>query len=258
MCSLIRLSKSNYYHKHFKCNMTDMKRSWKGINELLYRRKNNSKTVTAVKDLINDSAVARDPSEISNIMNEHFASVGGRLAGKLASPRRHFLEYVSKSKSPSSSFFFQPVTPRVKLEISSISNNKSYGLYSSPTKLLKLSKDIIAPINSEIFNTSVNLGIYPSKLKMSKIISIFKSDDETDPNNYRPISLLSNYNTIYEKIMFKRIIDFIEKNDLLYTSFPYVLMSAVVHIFCFLRRLFISVLSLVSFFRFSFVFLIHP
>ena len=53
---------------------------------------------------------------------------------------------------------------------------------------------------------------------MSKIIPIFKSDDETDPNNYRPISLLSNYNRIYEKIMCKRIIDFIEKNDLLYTS----------------------------------------
>ena len=141
-------------------------------------------------------------------MNEHFVSVGGKLAGKLAPPRRHFLEYVSKCKSPSSSFFFRPVTPQeVKLEISSISNNKSYGLYSSPTELLKLSKDIIAPIISEIFNTSVKLGIYPSKLKMSKIIPIFKIDDETDPNNYRPISLLSNYNRIYEKIMYKRIID---------------------------------------------------
>ena len=126
---------------------------------------------------------------------------------------------MSKCKSPSSSFFFQPVTPQeVKPEISSISNNRSYGLYSSPTKLLKLSKDIIAPIISEIFNTSVKLGIYPSKLKMSKIIPIFKSDDDKDPNNYRAISLLSNYNRIYEKIMYKRIIDFIEKNDLLPTS----------------------------------------
>ena len=144
--------------------MTDMKRTWKGINELLYRRKNNSKTITAVKHLINDSAIAREPSKISNIINERFASVGGRLAGKLAHPRRQFLEYESKCNSPSSSFFFQPVTPQVKLEISSISKNKSYGLHSSPTKLLKLSKDIIAPIISEILNTSVKLGIYPSKL----------------------------------------------------------------------------------------------
>ena len=44
ICSLIRLSKGNYYKKYFECNMTDMKRTWKGINELLYRRKNNSLT----------------------------------------------------------------------------------------------------------------------------------------------------------------------------------------------------------------------
>ena len=69
ICSLIRLSKSNYYHKYFECNMTDMKRTWEGINELLYRRKNNSKTITAIKDLTNDSAIAREPSKISNIMN---------------------------------------------------------------------------------------------------------------------------------------------------------------------------------------------
>ena len=113
--------------------MTDMKRTWKGINELLYCRKKNSKTITAVKDLINDSAIAREPCKISNIMNEYFASVGSRLASKLTPPQHHFLECVSKCKSPCSSFFFQPVKPQeVKLEISSIPNNKSYGLYSSP------------------------------------------------------------------------------------------------------------------------------
>ena len=108
---------------------------------------------------------------------------------------RIILEYVGKYECLLSSFLFQPVMPKeVKLEISLIPNNKSYGLYSSPTKLLKLKKDIIAPVISEIFNTSFILGIYPSKLKMAKTTPIFKSDDETDANNYRPISLLSkNY-----------------------------------------------------------------
>ena len=70
-------------------------------------------------------------------------------------------------------------------------------------KLLKLAKDIIAPVISEIFNTSIKLGTHPSKLKMSKFTPIFKSDGEADAKNYRPISLLSNYNTIFEKIMYK-------------------------------------------------------
>ena len=53
---------------------------------------------------------------------------------------------------------------------------------------------------------------------MSKIIPIFKADDETEPNNYWPISLLSNFNRIFEKLMSKRMKVFINEEDLLYCS----------------------------------------
>ena len=113
--------------------------------------------------------------------------------------------------SPLSSFFFEQVffLTKFALKILSIPNDKSYGLYSSPTKLLKLSSSIVAPVISELLNISIKSGSYPSKLKIGKITPIFKSDDESDANNYRPISLLSNFNRIFEKIMYK-------KNDKLY------------------------------------------
>ena len=60
--------------------------------------------------------------------------------------------------------------------------------------------------------------MYPNKLKMAKIIPIFKADDNTDPNNYRPISLLSNFNRIFEKLVFSRMESFIEQNNLLSPS----------------------------------------
>ena len=53
---------------------------------------------------------------------------------------------------------------------------------------------------------------------MSKIIPIFKDDDETDISNYRPIALLSNFNRIFQKIMYDRMKDFIEKHSLQYSS----------------------------------------
>ena len=37
---------------------------------------------------------------------------------------------------------------------------------------------------------SIQNGIFPSKLKIAKIVPVFKSGDETDPDNYRPISLI--------------------------------------------------------------------
>jgi hypothetical protein len=52
---------------------------------------------------------------------------------------------------------------------------------------------------SDLINKSVENGIYPSKLKHAKIIPIYKKGDETDPTNYRPISLLSVFNRIFEK-----------------------------------------------------------
>ena len=53
---------------------------------------------------------------------------------------------------------------------------------------------------------------------MAKIIPIFKQDDDTDANNYRPISLLSNFNRIFEKIVLKRMESFIEQKNSLTPS----------------------------------------
>ena len=53
---------------------------------------------------------------------------------------------------------------------------------------------------------------------MSKIIPVFKADDEIDASNYRPFSLLSNFNRIFEKIMYNTMKDLIEKHDLLHSS----------------------------------------
>ena len=53
---------------------------------------------------------------------------------------------------------------------------------------------------------------------MAKDIPIFKSDDETDPNNYRPISLLSCFNRIFGKLVFKRLKSFIEERKIIHSS----------------------------------------
>ena len=55
-------------------------------------------------------------------------------------------------------------------------------------------------------------------LKHAKIIPVFKNEDESDPNNYRPISLLSVFNRIFEKLMYKRLKSFIDKYDILSKS----------------------------------------
>ena len=85
ICSLIWLSKKRYYYEYFEHNVTNMKKTWEGINELLYRRKRNFKNITQLKDRGN---IVKEASEIPNILNKHFASVGTRLASKLPTGAR--------------------------------------------------------------------------------------------------------------------------------------------------------------------------
>lgn len=84
-------------------------------------------------------------------------------------------------------------------EILSIPNKKTYGLYSCPMQLLKYVSDIISQPLATLLNVCVFQGAYPVKLKLSKIVPVFKFEDELDTNNYRPLSLLPNFHRIFEK-----------------------------------------------------------
>ena len=96
---------------------------------------------------------------------------------------------------------------------------KVYGLYSFPTRILRSAKHIISQPLSLLINKSLENGVYPSKLKLAKVILIYKSDDESDPSNYRPISLLSVFNRIFEKKnMYHRLKSFLEQHNILHDS----------------------------------------
>ena len=127
----------------------------------------------------------------------------------------NFSQYLRKESSPSSSFAFNAVLPcEVEAEINSLPPNKALGLYSCPVRILKdVSQTLSKPL-AILLNKSVQSGIYPSKVKHAKIIPVFKNEDESDPNNYRPISLLSVFNHIFEKLMYKRLQSFIDKYDI--------------------------------------------
>ncbi len=66
-----------------------------------------------------------------------------------------------------------------------------------------------------IINLSFSTGIIPSQLKIAKVVPIYKSGDPRLLNNYRPISLLSNFSKILEKIMYNRLVNHIEHHNLL-------------------------------------------
>ena len=79
-----------------------------------------------------------------------------------------------------------------------------------------LKKDILIQL-VDIFNLSFSSGIYPTPLKTAKVIPIHKKDSKLECSNYRPIALLSNIDKILEKLMHKRLSNFLDKNKLIYS-----------------------------------------
>ena len=74
---------------------------------------------------------------------------------------------------------------------------------------------ISAPI-SFLINRSFTTGIFPSALKTSKVIPVFKNKGSNQTvDNYRPISLLSNIDKIFEKLVYSRLISFLELHNVL-------------------------------------------
>lgn len=213
---LSRHSKSLYYHSFFESNYHNMKQTWKGINNLISSKKTTNKCINTILKP-NSSVKTSNQFEISNILNKHFATVGNKLSSKFSLPQNSFSTYLGNSVKES--FYFDAVsTSEILKEIGLIPKNKSYGLYSCPTFFLKLSKYILSPILANIINLTIECGTYPSKLKKAKIVPIFKSGDQSDPDNYRPISLLSVFNRIFEKIVYTRLISFIDKQNILFPA----------------------------------------
>ena len=58
-------------------------------------------------------------------------------------------------------------------------------------------------------------GVFPSVLKIAKVVPVFKKDSKLDYSNYRPMSLLSNIEKINEKLTYKRLYTFLDNKNII-------------------------------------------
>ncbi|XP_047141091.1 uncharacterized protein LOC124816103 [Hydra vulgaris] len=119
-------------------------------------------------------------------LNKLFSYIGPTLADKVPKNTSNFESYM---KSINTSM------KEVKLNINELRNafsfpksNKCAGIDNINVNVIKAVFDIIEPSLFYIFNLSLESGIVPEKLKIAKIIPIFKSGDDTIMSNYKPIS----------------------------------------------------------------------
>ena len=115
-------------------------------------------------------------------------------------------------------FLCKVTADEIQLEIAKLQTGKAVGPSSIPISILKILKSELEGPLQVILNTSFLTGIVPDKFKLARVIPVFKKGSQTNLSNYRPISLLSVFNKLLEKLMFNRLPDFLEKRHLIYNK----------------------------------------
>lgn len=207
-------AKRNYYSTYFENCKLNMKKTWKGIKEIINNKPN---PVIQISQLKVNNALTDNPEAISNAFNDFFVNVGPNVDKEIPvipiAPSAFLKNRIDLDFIPTPTS-----VDEVLALILGLDDNKSSGPSSIPTKLLKISAPLIVPTLVKIINVSFTTGIFPDNLKLAKVIPIFKSGSKYEVNNYRPISLLSVFSKILEKLMHIRVYKYLEIHQVIFES----------------------------------------
>ena len=107
------------------------------------------------------------------------------------------------------------IEDEVKLMIKNLKNS-SPGCDSICSAVVKAAySNCITPL-TYVLNLSILKGAFPVEMKIAKVIPLYKSNDLKEFSNYRPVSILPLFSKILERLMYNRLLSFVNKNKILY------------------------------------------
>ena len=99
--------------------------------------------------------------------------------------------------------------------LSNVNKRKATGCDGISARALKLAGTTLAPSLCSLFNQSITSATLPKEWKSANITPVHKGGDETNMNNYRPISVLPIVAKILERIVFDQLYDYLQEHSLL-------------------------------------------
>ena len=185
LSTLLKRAKGNYFTNFLNENIKDIKKTWKGIKNLVSMKQKDKDTPSLITK---DEKYIKDPISIGNTFNDFFTSVAEIVHSKIKFSKKSFRNFLSLEIND---FFI--ITSRTKEEIykiiSSLNANKSCGPNSISTKVLHLLQDQISNHLATICNLSLSARVFLSIQKTAKVIPIHKKNSKLEVSNYMPILL---------------------------------------------------------------------
>ena len=217
LTAILRKAEKKYYIDKLNGFKGKMRETWLVINNLLGRGKKRSPLCDFV--IKNDVKITKD-NEIANEFNEFYVNVGANLAKDIecANILKDYDDYL-KDIDIGKSMYVTPTNEQEILNIVNKFNGKSSEDINgvSMNIIKKVVESIVSPLNY-ICNISLNSGVFPDKLKIAKVIPLYKSGQMHEVSNFRPVSILPQLSKVLEKLFEIRLRNYIDKNSLLFNG----------------------------------------
>ena len=148
--------------------------------------------------------------------NNFFSTIGKKLTDKFSDSEtyKRFLRNII-----SSTIYMEP--PKVN-EVLNVINplnlHKSVSHDKISSYFLRVASSNLAPVISFFIDIAFRIGIFPRSCKIARVIPLFKSGKTDNLTNYRPISILTGFSKIFEKLIHKRLTNFFQKHSVLVES----------------------------------------
>ena len=202
--NLLRSSKKNYYDDLIHRTKGEPKKMWSALYESLNIKSNSARGVEKLE--VNGESKT-DNTEIANLFNEFFGSIGRNTLKDIDSTNCKPEDYLPPPSR--NSLFIAPILAQeIVNTIKCIKGKVSTDINEVSTALLKsVAWQISAPLE-HIFNLSIDQGFMPDNMKLSKTVPVFKKGGlPTNLTDYRGASMVNSFSKVFEKLMSVRLLE---------------------------------------------------
>ena len=133
---MLKISKKRYYNQYFLDNITDGKKIWKGIKQIVHFKPNTNQKFVKIMD--NNNEEISDPKSIANAFNNHFSNIGKVLDNQIPRGHSNPMDYLHSSVAATSR--------EIEVEISNLRIGKAVGPFSVPIDMLKIVKCVVSKL----------------------------------------------------------------------------------------------------------------
>ena len=228
-CSnLYKKERKNYYESLDMNDFTDNQKFWNTVKPLFSNKAKGSSNIT----LIEDKTLLTAEDKVAETLNKHFIESVKDLVEKDSSsayitdnptstcPITSIIEKfrnhpsiisIKRNVGTLNKFSFKHVTEEdISAEINKFDKKKASTGIS--IKFLKEYSDILSNKLKDIFNNCLDQGIFPDRLKLADISPIFKGGDSNMKKNFRPVSVLNSISKLFEKLLNKQFVTYIDQH----------------------------------------------